>query len=106
MKFHYLDGLKKMVGGLKGDENVYLGIRPSGFHSGNALTLVIYPMLMCKLLLKKRGITPKFTFYLFLNDWEQDEIDGEDPKLFPFNIFPKKPTLQHINRVSTVKPYS
>ena len=104
MQFHYLDGLKELVKELKGDENIYLGIRPSGFHSGNALTLVVYPILMCQLLSKKRKIKPEFTFYLFLNDWEQDDLEGKDTKAFPFNVYPKNTTLQHIDKINSRNP--
>lgn len=93
--FFYYKGVCKLSSKLKGDENIYLGIRPYGFHAGNATTMVAYPILLCRAL-EKLGKTPRFTFYVFLNDWEQDSLDGPNPKLYPFNILPKFTTWQYM----------
>jgi hypothetical protein len=94
--FFYQKGICELASKLRGDENVYLGIRPYGFHAGNAVTMVVYPILLCRKL-EEMGKIPKFTFYVFLNDWEQDSLDGPDPKLYPFNILPKFTTWQYIS---------
>ncbi len=93
--FFYYEGVRKLASILKGNERIYLGIRPYGFHAGNAATMVAYPILLCRKL-EKLGKTPKFTFYVFLNDWEQDSLDGPNPKLYPFNILPKFTTWQYM----------
>lgn len=91
--YFYLNGICKLADELKGDENIYLGIRPYGFHAGNMSTLVVYPILLCKEMVKL-GKVPRFNFYIFINDWEQQKLDGVDPKLYPFNILPKYTTWQ------------
>lgn len=93
--YMYYKGLLKLSKQLKGDENIYLGIRPYGFHAGNMVPFVVYPNMLCEELLKK-GIKPKFNFFIFINDWEQDKLDGPDPINYPFNIYPSKTTFQHV----------
>lgn len=88
-----LSGIKDLAQDLKGNENIYLGVRPYGFHAGNMSTLVAHPILLCKELLIL-GKIPRFNFYLFINDWEQEKLDGVDPQLYPFNILPKHTTWQ------------
>lgn len=92
--FFYYKGIKSLAKILRGDENIYLGIRPYGFHAGNALTQVVYPILLCKELLKQ-GKIPKFKFFVFINDWEQDRLAGPDLKMFPFNVHPVDTTFQY-----------
>ncbi len=91
--YFYLNGIRELSDELRGDENIYLGIRPYGFHAGNMSTLVVYPMLLCKEIIKL-GKVPRFNFYVFINDWEQQKLDGVDPVLYPFNIMPKYTTWQ------------
>lgn len=91
--YFYLSGVRELADELRGDENIYLGIRPYGFHAGNMSTLVVYPILLCREL-SKLGKIPRFNFYVFINDWEQHKLDGPDPKLYPFNILPKFTTWQ------------
>jgi len=91
----YYKGLQKLATELRGNENIYLGIRPYGFHSGNMLPFVIYPYLLCAEL-KKLGKTPKFNFYIFLNDWEQDKLDGPNPITYPYNVYPANTTFQYV----------
>lgn len=93
--FFYYKGICELAKKLKGNENIYLGIRPYGFHSGNAATLVAYPILLCKEI-EKNGKKARFKFYVFLNDWEQDSLDGPNPKIYPFNILPKFTTWQYM----------
>jgi hypothetical protein len=38
--FLYLDGLEEIVKELNGQEKIHIGIRPYGFHAGNALAFV------------------------------------------------------------------
>lgn len=90
----FYQGLIELSQTLKGNENIYLGIRPYGFHAGNATSLAIYPQLLCKAL-KEKGLEPRFHIYLFINDWEQDKLDGPNPKKYPFNICPVRTTFQY-----------
>jgi len=94
LPYLYFVGMQQLAKQLSGEERIYLGVRPYGFHAGNMSSLVVYPMLLCEEL-QKVGKEPRFTFYLFINDWEQDALDGPDLKKFPFNVFPKKTTLQY-----------
>lgn len=89
----YNPGLQKLAKRLSGQETIHLGIRPYGFHAGNALSLLVYPLLLCRAV-ARRGIEPKFTIIYSLNDWEQDSIDSPDKVLYPFNVKPQKTTLQ------------
>ncbi|NMB56414.1 hypothetical protein GYA19_00575 [Candidatus Beckwithbacteria bacterium] len=94
MKPYFLiNGIKELSKEFKGKANIYLGIRPYGFHAGNQLPFMVYPYLLCKFT-KELGFTPKFNFFLFLNDWEQDALEGPDLANYPFNIFPKNTTFQ------------
>jgi lysyl-tRNA synthetase class I len=89
----YLKGLKELVHELNGNEIIHIGIRPYGFHAGNTVALIVYPFLLCKFF-SDRGLVPKFRFVISINDWEQDALDGPDPRKYPFNIRPKTSSLQ------------
>ncbi len=89
------EGILKLAHELKGNENVYLGIRPYGFHAGNMSTLVAYPLLLCQEL-ARLGKIPKLNVFLFINDWEQEKLDGVNPTMYPFNVLPKGTTWQFI----------
>ncbi len=91
----YFRGLKKLVKDINGDETIHLGIRPYGFHAGNAMALIVYPYLLCKYL-KIEGKKLNLKFIFSINDWEQDWLDGPDPRKYPFNIYPKNSSLQFI----------
>lgn len=94
MKPYFLyEGIKEIAAEFSGEENVYLGIRPYGFHAGNQLPFMVYTYLLCEET-KKNGKEPRYNFYLFFNDWEQDGLDGPNPQEYPFNILPKNTTLQ------------
>ena len=95
--FMFFDGLKKLSNTLNGDENIYLGIRPYGFHSGNQIVFNIYPELLCEFI-EKNGKKAKFNFYIFINDWEQDAFAETKDflKEYPFNISPKNTTFQFL----------
>jgi len=93
--YFYYQGIKELAQILKGDENIYLGIRPYGFHAGNATTMIVYPLLLCRELELLNKVA-RFNFYVFLNDWEQDSLDGPNPKLYPFNVMPKFTTWQYM----------
>ena len=90
----YYSGLKQLSTELSGTENIYLGIRPYGFHAGNMLPHIVYPILLC-MELEKLGKVPKFNFFIFINDWEQDKLAGPDVKMYPFNIHPLHTTFQY-----------
>lgn len=89
----YLKGLKKLAKEVGGDEVIHLGIRPYGFHAGNALALIAYPYLLCWYL-ELENKKARFHFVISLNDWEQDALDGPDYREYPFNIFPKNTSIQ------------
>lgn len=89
----YLPGLKKLAKRLTGNERIHVGIRPYGFHGGNALSLFVYPHLLCKEM-RRLGKEPRFKFFISINDYEQDELDGPDYRRYPFNIYPKNTSLQ------------
>ena len=92
--YFLISGLKKLSTELRGDENIYLGIRPYGFHAGNALTLLVYPYLLCKEFEKTKKVA-RFNFFLFINDWEQDRLSGPDMLKYPYNIYPQSTTFQY-----------
>lgn len=90
----YLAGLKKLAKETLGTETVHVGIRPYGFHGGNVMALVIYPMLLCEFT-EKAGKKARFKFIVSINDWEQDVLSGPDPRKYPFNVFPGKTILKY-----------
>jgi lysyl-tRNA synthetase class I len=91
----YLDGLEVLAREASGDENVHIGIRPYGFHAGNALALVAYPYVLCETYRQYHNREPRFHFFISINDWEQDALDGPDYRKYPFNIYPKSTSIQH-----------
>lgn len=93
--FFFYKGLKEIAKELNGNERIYLGVRPYGFHAGNMVPFVAYPLLLCREMKKLRK-EPKFTFYIFLNDWEQDKLDGPNTKMYPFNVQPLNTTFQYV----------
>lgn len=49
MKPYFLyNGIAGLAQTLTGTENVYLGIRPYAFHAGNMVTMIVYPLLLCR----------------------------------------------------------
>lgn len=90
----YWQGLTKLAKNLKGTETFHMGIRPFGFHGGNKLTLVVYPLLLCEEF-SKLGKTPRFKFYLSINDWEPHRLSYIDPDRLQFNISPEQTTFQY-----------
>ena len=93
--FLYNKGLRLLAQEVKGNERIHMGIRPFGFHAGNLIALYVYPYLFCEEV-EKRGKPVNFTFFISLNDYEQDELDGPDCKKYPFNIYPKNTTLGYV----------
>ena len=93
--YFFYTGLKQLAQDLQGDEHVYLGIRPYGFHAGNQLTLYIYPLLLCQQL-ERLHKKVALKLFVFLNDWEQDGLLGPDLQRYPFNVWPKTTTFQYL----------
>lgn len=89
----YLRGLKRLSDEIVGNEIIHIGIRPYGFHAGNAIALIVYPYLLCKIL-EDSGKGPKLQFVISINDWEQDALAGPDYRKYPFNIYPQNTSLQ------------
>jgi len=80
MKPYFLhQGLLELAPTLEGGENIYLGVRPYAFHAGNIVAMVIYPLLLCEEV-EKLGKKAQFSFFVFINDWEQDRLAGLDTK--------------------------
>jgi Ser/Thr protein kinase RdoA (MazF antagonist) len=92
----YLDGLKQLAADLKGNEKIHIGIRPYGFHAGNALIFTAYPRILCEEFMKIHSKSPTFTFIISINDWEQDNLDGPDYRRFTFNIYPKTSSIESL----------
>lgn len=92
--FLYFEGLKKLANEVCGDETIHIGIRPYGYHAGNDIALIVYPLLLCKYV-EELGKKAQFTFFYSINDMEQDNLDGPDFRKYPFNIFPQNTSLQH-----------
>lgn len=91
----YFDGLLKLSQEIQGSEVIHIGIRPYGFHAGNAMAFIVYPYLLCKYL-EKLGKKAQFKFIVSINDWEQDILDGPNPRKYPFNIFPKNTSIYFV----------
>jgi hypothetical protein len=94
MKYFFKEGIDQLANDLQGNENVYLGIRPYGFHAGNALPFIIYPYLLMDKI-QKIGKDVRFHFFIFINDYEQRKIHPESIKESPFNITPLDITFQY-----------
>lgn len=93
-KYLYLDGLKTLAQELKGTEKIHVGIRPYELHAGNLLSIVGYPYLLMEEV-QKRGITPKFTLIVSINDWEQESFIGKDIFKYSFDNRPKNSTIKN-----------
>jgi len=91
----YKKGIKKLAREVSGRENIHIGIRPFGFHVGNALSTVVYPYMLC-LLFRDLGKVPKFNFIISLNDYEQDSLSGPDYHRYPFNIYPRSTIIKYL----------
>lgn len=106
--FLYKDGLRHAAGDLRGNETIHLGIRPYEMHAGNVLAIIAYPILLCEEL-EQRGVVPKFKFILSLNDWEQQNLTGENIYQYIFDTWPEGATIQYStenNGVSTAELWS
>jgi hypothetical protein len=90
-----MEGLDEIAKNFRGNENIFLGIKPYGFHAGNKIPFVVYPMLLCERMLEY-GKTPRFNFFVFINDWEQTRFDPKLTNLekHPFNVIPQFTTFQ------------
>ncbi len=93
--YFFINGIKQLVRKLSGRENIYLGIRPYGFHAGNQMPFMVYPYFLCQET-EKYGKKARYTFFLFLNDWEQDALEGPDVINYPFNVLPQNTTFQFL----------
>ncbi|PIV12667.1 MAG: hypothetical protein COS47_01315 [Candidatus Nealsonbacteria bacterium CG03_land_8_20_14_0_80_36_12] len=94
--FLYLHGLKELSKTLSGDERIFMGTRPWGFHAGNILTMVIYPYLLCEEV-ARRGLEPRFKVFVSLNDWEPHRLLYRDKGEHPYNFFPEGTSFQYTN---------
>ncbi len=91
----YFAGLLDLVEKINGTEVIHVGIRPYGFHAGNAMALTVYPYLLCKYL-EKAGKKANLRFIVSINDWEQDVLDGPDTIKYPFNVYPKNTSIYYL----------
>lgn len=114
----YWNGLVDLSNRLSGKENIFVGVRPFGFHGGNKLTLLTYPLLLC-MQTELFGVKPKFNFFISINDMEphalkylyvdgkstpfyktaQEIAYGKEP--YPYNVFPEKTSFQF-----TIDPFN
>ena len=93
--YFFQTGIEQLALEITGKENIYLGIRPYGFHAGNMLPFVLYPWLLCEEI-RKLGKVPEFNISIFINDWEQDKLSGPNVKIYPFNVLPENTTFQYV----------
>lgn len=91
----FISGLREVAKNLRGDERIFIGIRPFGFHAGNIMPLIVYPYLLCEEV-KRLGKPVEFKFYYSINDWEPDIPYGPDKANFPLNVWPKQHSLQFL----------
>lgn len=103
--FLYDDGIKELAQVVTGKENIHMGIRPFGFHAGNMTSLYIYPYLFCEEV-ERLGKEVSFTFFISINDYEQDVLDGPDYQKYPFNVYPKNTTLGYLKSECDCHEYS
>ncbi|MDO8570961.1 MAG: hypothetical protein Q7R97_05255 [Candidatus Daviesbacteria bacterium] len=61
---------------MSGDETIYSGIRPLGFHPGNMIVLSVYPHLVAENL-QNQGKKPRFSYIITMNDIEPARYDFE-----------------------------
>lgn len=110
--FLFWNGLNKLAEELQGDENIFVGTRPFGFHGGNRWTMIAYPWHLFRKL-EENGKKPKFTFYISINDMEpchlkylyldnnskpyyktlQQMGEDEEPP-YNYNVFPEDTSFQ------------
>ena len=87
-------GIQSLATTLQGDESIHIGIRPYELHAGNKLAIIVYPILLCQEL-ERLGKTPRFTFLLSLNDWEQRVLVGTNIYEYTFDVRPLDVTIQY-----------
>ena len=110
--FLFWKGLNRLVEKLKGDENLFVGTRPFGFHGGNKWTMIAYPWHLFRKV-EENGTKPKFTFYVSINDMEPCHLkylyldkdskpyyktllemrEDEEPP-YNYNVFPEDTSFQ------------
>lgn len=93
-KYLYLEGLERLAQELKGSEKIHVGIRPYELHAGNLLSIVAYPYLLMEKV-EERGVTPSFTLFVSINDWEQESFTGKDIFKYSFDNRPKNSTIKN-----------
>ena len=76
----FANGLSKLAGRLRGDEVLYSGIRPYGYHAGNRIAVAVYPHLLARLV-AARGINPRFVYTITINDIEPLDYDEVEFKV-------------------------
>lgn len=103
--FLYNDGIKELAQVVLGKENIHMGIRPFGFHAGNMTSLYIYPYLFCEEV-ERLGKEVSFTFFISINDYEQDALGGPDYQKYPFNVYPQNTTLGYLKSECDCHEYS
>ncbi|MDD4081932.1 MAG: hypothetical protein PHD05_00960 [Sphaerochaetaceae bacterium] len=72
--FLYWSGLLGLSKSMKGNERVLIGIRPFGFHAGNMLAVLAYPLHLCKNLVEQ-GKKPRLHFFISINDMEPSSLN-------------------------------
>jgi lysyl-tRNA synthetase class I len=90
----YYPGLQKLAQTMSGTEKIHVGIRPYELHAGNILSIAVYPYLLCEAV-AARGITPRFTLFVSINDWEQETLVGPDIYRYIFDTKPEHTTIKY-----------
>ena len=89
-----LPGIAALAKTLNGGESIHIGIRPYELHAGNKLAIIVYPILICEEL-RRLGKSPRFTFLLSLNDWEQRVLVGTNIYEYTYDVKPLDVTIQY-----------
>lgn len=82
--FLYREGIDELAETLRGDETIFMGVRPAGFHAGNMLTMVAYPFVLNMQI--SRRVEPKFHYFISINDWEPESVVYNADNAYDFRV--------------------
>jgi len=78
-------GLQALARRMTGRERIHMGVRPNGFHAGNALALVAYPLLLLRELARVEGEV-ECSFIVSINDLEPSAFGYPLGQQYPNNV--------------------
>lgn len=87
------DGISKVAHRLRGSERLHMGVRPAGFHAGNALALVVYPLLLLREL-RRSGKLGSLTLFVSINDCEPTALAYPRGEWYPNNVVAGGPIFE------------